>query len=103
MSQNKYDAIIARTTEASLKRIQYTKILNSMKNKKMSVVDLTLHPNPGTETYCVLFITDELFRHFSCYDIPTFIQHYKYMIDNVEQTYEDTLTINDTEYLIKVQ
>lgn len=103
MSQNKYDAIIARTIEASLKRTQYTKILNSMKNKKMSVVDLTLHPNPGTETYCVLFITDELFRHFGCYDIPTFVEHYKYMIDNVEQTYEDTITINDTEYLIKIQ
>lgn len=103
MTQNKYDAVIARTTEASLKRTQYTKILNSMKNKKMSVVDLTLHPNPGTETYCVLFITDELFRHFDCYDIPTFVEHYKYMIDNVEQTYEDTLTINDTEYLIKIQ
>ena len=103
MAKNKYDAVIARTTEASLKRTQYTKILNSMKNKKMSVVDLTLHPNPGTKTYCVLFITDELFRHFGCYDIPTFVEHYKYMIDNVEQTYEDTLTINDTEYLIKIQ
>lgn len=103
MTQNKYDAVIARTTEASLKRTQYTKILNSMKNKNMSVVDLTLHPDPGTETYCVLFITDELFRHFGCYDIPTFVEHYKYMIDNVEQTYEDTLTINDTEYLIKIQ
>ena len=103
MTKNKYDAIIVRTTEASLKRTQYTKILNSMKNKKMSVVDLTLHPNPGTETYCVLFITDELFRHFGCYDIPTFIQHYKHIIDNVEQIYEGTLAIDDTEYLIAVQ
>lgn len=34
MTQNKYDAIIVRTTESSLKRTQYTKILNSMKKTK---------------------------------------------------------------------
>ena len=102
MTQNKYDAIIVRTTEEDLKKDQYVKILTSMKDQWLSVVDLTVFPNPGTETYSVLFITTELLDQFD-YDVPTFVEHYKHIIDNVEQIYEGTLTIDDTEYLIKVQ
>lgn len=102
MSQNKYDAIIVRTAEEDLKRDQYVNILTSMKNQWLSVVDLTVFPNPGTETYSVLFITTELLDQFD-YDVPTFIEQYTSIIDNVKQTYEGTLAVNDNEYLIKIQ
>lgn len=102
MSQNKYDAIIVRTAEEDLKRDQYVNILSSMKNQWLSIVDLTVFPNPGVETYSVLFITTELLDQFD-YDVPTFIEQYKSIIDNVNQTYEGTLAIEGDEYLIKIQ
>lgn len=102
MTQNKYDAVIVRTAEENLKRDQYVNILTSMKNQWLSVVDLTVFPNPGVKTYSVLFITTELLDQFD-YDVPTFIEQYKSIIDNVNQTYEGTLAIDDNEYLIKIQ
>ena len=102
MTQNKYDAVIVHTAEENLKRDQYVNILTSMKNQWLSVVDLTVFTNPGVKTYSVLFITTELLDQFD-YDVPTFIEQYKSIIDNVNQTYEGTLTIDDNEYLIKIQ
>ena len=37
------------------------------------------------------------------YDVPTFIEQYKSIIDKVNQTYEGTLAIEGDEYLIKIQ
>ena len=102
MSQNKYDAIIVRTPEEGLTRDQYLIVLESMKNEHMSILDLASIPHPGTETFCVLFATEELLSHFD-YHVATFVKQYTSIIDNLEHDYEGSLAIDDTEYLIAVQ
>ena len=102
MAKNKYDAIILRTPQSGLTRDNHIITLQSMKDDYISVVDLAVLPNPCTDTCCVLFITEELLSNFDYY-VSEFVEQYKSIIDNVNQTYEGTLAIEGDEYLIKIQ
>ena len=97
MSKNKYDAIIVRTPELGLTRDQYIRLLETLKNDYVTIIE-----NPLNEINCILFITEALDSHFE-YNTDSFIAHYKSIILNVSETYDGTLVIDDYAYLIQVQ
>lgn len=102
MTQNKYDAIIVRTSRTGLTQEQYTKLLQSLQNPYVTTIDFSLLPTPIVDTYCTLFITQDLVKQLD-YDVFTFMQSISTRIDNVIYDYEWTVTINDTEYKISIQ
>ena len=97
MSKNKYDAIIVRTPELGLTRDQYIRLLETLKDDYVTIIE-----NPLNEINCILFITETLDSHFE-YNTDSFIAHYKSIILNVSETYDGTLVIDDYAYLIQVQ
>ena len=97
MSKNKYDAIIVRTPELGLTRDQYIRLLETLKDDYVTIIE-----NPLNEINCILFITEALDSHFE-YNTDSFIAHYKSIILNVSETYDGTLVIDDYVYLIQVQ
>ena len=97
MSKNKYDAIIVRTPELGLTRDQYIRLLETLKDDYVTIIE-----NPLNEINCILFITEALNSHFE-YNTDSFIAHYKSIILNVSETYDGTLVIDDYAYLIQVQ
>ena len=97
MSKNKYDAIIVRTPELGLTRDQYIRLLETLKDDYVTIIE-----NPLNEINCILFITEALDSHFD-YNTDSFIAHYKSIILNVSETYDGTLVIDDYAYLIQVQ
>ena len=97
MSKNKYDAIIVRTPELGLTRDQYIRLLETLKDDYVTIIE-----NPLNEINCILFITEALDSHFE-YNTDSFIAHYKSILLNISETYDGTLVIDDCAYLIQVQ